>query len=368
MELKVLNSAFQIVDTIDAFESLIWRDAYIGAGDFELVAAPGTGILDKVSDFPYLFLAESDHIMMVEEISINSDSTSTDKVTVKGRSVEGILDQRIVESETTITGNLQNGIKSLLDSSVLIPTNTARKIDQILFEASNNSAITALSMNSPYYGEIIYTIILTLCTTNNIGFGLFLNESGKLVFKLYAGLDRSYAQNANPYVIFSPENDNLLKSNYSVKKSGLKTVTKVIGKGDGNESVTSIVMVQAGAGSGLGRKEMFTDASSITKKESTGTKTDAEYIADSDDRANAYVDQIKQKGTEDLAANIVVETFEAELNPAGQLYDFNVHYFMGDIVQVEDAYGHAARYQVTEAIHSQDDDGPKFYPKFTKLS
>lgn len=49
--------------------------------------------------------------MIVEKIQITSDTEDGNHVTVTGRSLESILDRRIVWGQKLLSGNLQNGIK-----------------------------------------------------------------------------------------------------------------------------------------------------------------------------------------------------------------------------------------------------------------
>ncbi len=110
---------------------------------------------------------------------------------------------------------------------------------------------------------------------NNIGFKIVLTDENKFAFSLYAGVDRSYEQTENPYVVFSPNFENIINSNYYSSRASFRNVTLVAGEGEGAARRTAIV----GSASGLGRRELFTDARDISSDTEDGTLSDAEYMA-----------------------------------------------------------------------------------------
>ena len=68
-----------------------------------------------LKDDYYLWLKESDQTMIVEDRKIESDAENGNHFTVTGRSLESILERRIIWKQTILSGNFQNGIKKLLD-------------------------------------------------------------------------------------------------------------------------------------------------------------------------------------------------------------------------------------------------------------
>lgn len=70
MELLVLNTDFEAIAVIDEYESLIWVDRYDSYGDFELVFAMDTALLDILKEDYYIQLKESEHCMIMNRQSI----------------------------------------------------------------------------------------------------------------------------------------------------------------------------------------------------------------------------------------------------------------------------------------------------------
>lgn len=308
MDLIVLNTELEAISIVDEYESLIWTDRYQGYGDFELYASMKDGVLNELRQDYYLQNRNSDHVMIIEKIQITSDVEIGTHVTVTGRSLESILDRRIVWKQTRISGNLQNGIHTLLDENVISPSDSNRKIDNFVFKASVDPAITKLTINAQYTGKNLYDTIQKICEESGIGFKVTLNDNKQLVFELYAGINRSYEQTENPYVIFSPKFENIINSNYIETKSSLKTIALVGGEGEGSARK----YVTVGGGSGLYRRELFTDARDIQSDEySDGLQEDEESLTEWEETLNENERGLSEETDE---FNIAVSDYSKAVN------------------------------------------------------
>lgn len=322
MELIVLDTSLKMLSVLDTFESLIWTERYSAYGDFEVYTSINDSILEILKDDYYLWLKESDQTMIVEDRKIESDAENGNHFTVTGRSLESILERRIIWKQTILSGNFQNGIKKLLDENIINPSDASRKVERLIFEASTDPAITGLTVDAQFTGDNLYDAIKKLCDSKNIGFRIKLSDDNKFVFKLYAGADRSYDQFTNPYVIFSPKFENVINTNYLESKKTLKTVTLVAGEGEGADRKTTTVACSSGAGTGLNRRELYTDARDVSSTVDNETLTDAEYKA-----------QLSQRGLENLAENIATKSFEGKVETT-RMYRYGEDFFLGDMVQM----------------------------------
>lgn len=347
-----MDTNFKMISVLDVFISFIWTDRYYEYGDFELYTRVSTDILSKIQSEYYLLNKESEHLMIVENIEIETDLEDGHTVKITGRSLESILDRRIVWSSTIISGNIQDCIKKLLNDSIISPSISERKIDNFIFDTSNNSKITnTIIEKTEYNGDNLYEIISGLCSANDIGFKVVLNKSNQFVFSLYVGEDRSYEQTKNPYVTFSPEFDNLINSNYVESIQDYKNVTLVAGEKDDNDVLKT---ASTGNVSGLSRRELYTEATDINqKREDDTTLTDEEY-------KNLLI----QRGNEALLEHKISVTFDGEFDTT-QMYTYNKDFFMGDIVQVANEYGIESKARIIEFIQSQDANGYSMYPTFS---
>ena len=353
MDLTILNTSFEAVAVIDTYESFIWTDRYFEPGDFELYAAVSEKLLTTVRQDYYIVNRSSEHVMIVENLRINSDAEDGNHVTISGKSAESILDRRIIWGRMMIRGNLQNGVKELLTASMINPDDPDRKVDSLIFKDSTDPAITNLSIEAQYTGDNLLEVIEKICKDNGIGFKITLNEANQFVFELYAGVDRSYGQMQHPFVVFSPNFENIMNSNYFESNSALKNVTLIGGEGEGSARRYMTV----GSGSGLNRREIFTDARDISSDVGEGeTLTDAEYNA-----------LLEQRGKEKLSEHVSVTSFDGQVETS-TTFVYGRDFFNGDIVQIANEYGHETKARVVEIIMSEAESGQSVYPTFTTVA
>lgn len=374
MEAIVLNTELEAVGIIDMYKSFIWTDRYNEYGDFEICLSDKDGIPDFIQKDYYLINPESDHAMIIDAIQISTDVEAGPSFLVRGRSLEWILDRRIVWTKTTFKAatttdpkpNLQNGIKKLIDDAIISPALSTRKIDNFIFEESTDVKVTELTFEAQYFGEDLYTIISKLCKENDIGFKITLNENYQFVFKLYAGVDRSYGtedkpQEENPYVVFSPRFDNVLNTSYLDSNESFKNVTLVGGESEKDDNGDEIsrdtyVVALAGYQVGMTRRETFTDANSVNRNVgSEDALTEEQYQA-----------HLRQAGIDTLIDNTIVTAFDGEVDPT-MMYVYGEDYFIGDIVQIENEYGQEGQAYISEYIISCDEGGTSAYPTFTTI-
>lgn len=357
MELYVLDEAFRTMYNLDAFESIIWTERYNGCGNFEFYSPANKMILQVVDTVQkkraatldcYAWLKGSSALMIVEDIEITTDTETGKHVIVSGRGLESILERRIIWNQTILNGNLQNGIQQLINAAIINPAIADRKIPKFLFSPSSNAYISSLSLRAQYTGDNLYDTILIICETYQLGFDVILDDNNNFVFSLTYGEDRSYDQYKNPYVIFSPNYENIINSDYLESVKTLKNVTLVAGEDEGENRKTRIV----GSSSGLARRELYTDARDIQSEVNEVKLTDAQY--------NALLDQ---RGSEKLAENVYTKIFTGEIEPT-KTFIYDKDFYKGDVVQIVNEYGMESKARVSEVVIVQDTNGYSMYPTF----
>lgn len=349
MDVLVLTPNLDIVGVLDTFESLIWVDRYDDSGDFEIYSKVSSEILTLLQKDRYIWRRSSERLMIIEDVTIKFDVEDGNTVIFAGRSIDTLLARRIVWSQTVISGNLQSGIELLLNENAISPLIPERAIPNLIFEASTNPAITSLEMDAQFIRTNLFETIRDICQAFDIGFKIVLSDDlTTLVFKLYAGEDRSYNQFLNPYVIFSPQFDNLVSSTYKESNSRFKNVNVVAGEGD--EETRKMVTV--GEASGLDRREMATDAGDISQTVDGVLITDAEYLA-----------QLEQRGVEELLEYWEQPVFEGEIDPNVNP-KYGEDFFLGDIVQLANEIGLSSTARISEFTYSQSPTGINAYPTF----
>lgn len=331
-----------MVSVVENFSSFVWTDRYYSAGDFELYVPPTIRVLTQYIPDYYIVRPDSEHVMIIDSVLLEEDDDGY-SYKISGESLESILKRRILWTDTTLSGNFQDAIETLLNGSIISPSIADRKIDNFVFVKSEDEAITSLTIEEAEYSknETIYDIIEKNCQEFEIGFKVMLTSDNKFAFTLYKGVDRSYDQTAVPYVIFSPAFDNLTSSSFLKSYTDYKNVALVTGTSTDGEGESTDLSTVVGEASGLDRRETHIDAGDVQGNTSVLTK----------------------KGNEELAALKKTEAFEGEAN-VFNMFVYGKDFFIGDMVQLEDAFGNTGKSIVSEMVFSSDGEGEKFYPTF----
>lgn len=351
MTLEILDTNFIRIAVVDNYESLIWVDRYSEYGDFELYISMNKKLLDIFKENYYLYSSDSEHVMIIENLRITTDAESGSHLIVTGRSLESILLRRIVWVQTNLTGNLQNAVRTLITQSITSPSISQRRIPNFVFQASTDTAVTSKTITDlQFTGDVLYDAIKKMIDTVKLGFKITLNDNNQFVFTLYAGADRSYDQDANPYVAFLPSFENLINSEYENITANYCNITLVAGEDEGVNRKTAIV--GNNSVTGLNRRELFTDARDISSQVDGGTLTPAQYTAALQNRGNEKLQEVK-----------IEKNFNGKVEPT-QMYKYGEHFYMGDIAQLENEFGIEAKVRIIEYIHSESTSEISEYPTF----
>lgn len=359
MDILVLDQAFNTIHLIDGYKSLIWTDRYNEPGDFELYTEVSGEVLKYVTKDMYLTIKESDRMMIVDNIDILSDRDLGNYIKITGQSLEQLIGRRIVWGQRLLKTDLQNGIKTLLNESIISPSDSKRKIPNFIFESTSDTRITNIKIDTQFTGDNVLTALNDLCLEHDIGFKLILNEKNQFVFSLYAGVDRSYDQTDNSYVVFSPAFENLVNSNYYTSNENLKTITLIGGEGEG--SARFYTTYSASNETGLNRRELFTDARDLQKKYTDSNGNEQEH-SDAE-----YTSLLQNRGKSNISDYTSTTSFEGEVESRNS-FIYKEDYYLGDIVQIQNEYGFGGTARITEVVTSQDNDGYAIYPTFEMLS
>ena len=375
MEFMVLDKNYDGITMIDTFTSAIWTVRYDEAGDFEIYTPVRLDYIQAMQIGNYLWNRDSDRLMVIETVEIETDAEEGPQLIVTGRSLESILDRRIVTSSQNFSGNLQSVLFAIIQNEVISSGGT-RRIPGFSLKTSSDSRITSISISElSIRGENVYDVVCSLCQANKVGWRILPKGAGGFEFELYVGVDRSYAQSVNPYVTFSPSFENLLNSNYIRSFKSYKNSIYAVGsyqkevilqnkyKDDNGEwvveeqttyeeaEVVTWQYSETATPSGLARREMFIDNGGVNDGEQGG-----EYAT-----WNAVN---KEKAIAELGEHQTTTAFEGELEATRQ-YIYREDFNIGDIVQVENEFGITGTVYISEIVFSQDANGITITPTFT---
>lgn len=349
----VLNQALQITGVIDNYISLIWRPSYSGIGDFELYLGADKNVFELFTINHYL-VRSSDitvnagvttihKVMIIKNIEIQTDVENGNYFVITGKELKYLLHQRIVWSQTNLTGYAENAIRTLITQNAISPSNSNRVIPLL---ALDSSAGLTDSINKQLTGDYLDTAITDICVNYNYGWELYVND-GQIKARVYTGLDRSFDQTDRPYVVFSESFENLYNTDYQLNTEDYANTTLVGGEGEG--TAKKYVTVND-TNTGLARFETYTDGSDISSNDGQITSTQ-------------YLNLLRERGAEALAELKFTEGLTGEVYSDGT-FKYGVDFNLGDIVTVINEYGISKNVRVLSAIESADINGTRLIPQF----
>lgn len=357
MNIHVLNPEnFELEGIVDSFVSLIWRPSYYDVGDFELYMGASLEAFRLFQKGRYL-VRETDitvengivtykNVMIVKNIDLYTDVESGDFVSITGRELKFLLNSRIVWNQTSISGNVENAIRSLVTENAINPTNENRIIPTLSLDELSGITDT---LDTQITGDNLDKSITNICKNYLLGWEVYISNNS-LKFRVYQGTNRSYGQTNNPYVVFSDTFDNLYNTEYQMHSEDYANCTLIGGEGEGKERVYQVVGDEY---AGLNRFEYFTDARDLSRN--AGSEDE---IAEAD-----YNKMLQERGREKLAELSVTEGFSGEVL-SDVTFEYNRDFFMGDIVTVINKYGISRNVIVLSSIESMDSNGKKLIPQF----
>lgn len=357
MVIHVLDQSFNLVGVVDDYISVIWRPAYYDVGDFELYINATSEAVALLQKNRYL-VRESDitvdksgnvtytNVMIIKNFILTTSAEEGDRLTYTGRELKHLLHQRIVWKQTRMNSKVEYGIRRLVTENAISPTDPKRVIPDLVLGAE---AGLMDSMDKQVTGKALDEAITDICATYGYGWEIFIYNSS-LVFIVYQGVNRSYSQTGQPYVVFGDEFDNILNSEYQLQSEQYANTTLIGGEGEGTERIMTTVGAE---NSGLDRYETFTDASGISQnKDSEDEITLEEYLL-----------LLEEAGKENLAALAITEGFSGEVL-SDVTFKYGEDFYIGDTVTVKNRYGISKDVLVLSAIESDDETGAKLIPQF----
>ena len=256
-EVYVLNKNLEMIGLIDTYKSLIWVPRYNQLGDCELyleATAENLAILQK--DY-YITRNDDDMVCQIKKIEIDTDVENGNYLIVTGYDVKRFLDQRIIWSTMSCDGNVENFIRSMVDSTLGNANLYARQIVRpngsrmfFLGTAVGFTEVTTEQVTYKNVGEKVREY----CMKYGWGYRVILNDEN-FYFQLYKGTDRSGT------VIFSDQYENLSTTIYLEDETNLGNVALVAGEGQGSKRSRNV----SGYAEGVDRYEIYVDAKDISK-------------------------------------------------------------------------------------------------------
>lgn len=400
MQLFVLDKSFEVVSICDTFSSLIWTERYSGYGDFELYLPASMANINMFPRGFYLWLIEPpvldktgqkiethNDVMIIEKTELSTDIEDGDQLIVSGRSLESLLLRRVIPKKVRYEStDPREIIKTILEENIVNPSEPSRRIPNFKIitndiEDSNGKVIQdsnggnvkdssqPLGPNDKriyeFDGDYVYDAIKTICDDYDWGFSLDLKsddhwKTSYLAFSTVYGVDRSYEQTDNPYMIFSPRFDNLISSDTVEDDTEFFNSAYVASTEETKDNVTRRLIKYVPNNSGRSgwdiRETFYTDSDVKLNDADNHPRPDHDIYP-----------ELEKYGRDELKAQKSNDSFDAEIALLGSVR-YHRDYDIGDIIQFDNTYGVDKTARITEYVRNEDDNGYREYPTFTPLS
>lgn len=354
MEVYILDNLRRPIDVVDRFESFIWTERYAAMGDFELALMSNSSNRRRFAVGTRISTTESLRLMEVETLE-DKDTDGEKILTIRGRSLEKILDDRIARPSTAdltvspkwvLTGLPAVIARKLFHDICVLGVLDPGDIIPGVIEASIFPEDTIPEPTDTITVEMepdtLYKNMVDLCNIYDLGFRLVQDpNTWQLYWDVYSGSDRTTAQSDLPPVIFSPDLDNLKNPTELTSNALVKNVAFVL--------------------SSVGHEWVYpSDVNpSISGFERRVLLVKADDIQDEDPLVASA--RMIQKGREELAKCRSFAGFDGEITQNSQ-YKYGRDYNLGDLVEQRNTDGVTNYMRVVEQIIVQDREGERSYP------
>ena len=355
--INVYDMNFNLIGVVDSYVSIIWRPAYYDVGDFEIYVTAGAEAIELLQENRLVvrntdITVDSDgnvthkNVMLIKNIDLITDVENGNFLSITGRELKYILHQRIIWTQTNLTGTAEAGIRRLVSENAVSPSNTNRVIPNLVLGATAGLTDT---IEKQITGDYLDEAITEICTNYKYGWEVY-GYNGNYVFIVYQGLDRSYEQSERPYVVFSDAFENLYNTEYQLNTEEYANTALIGGEGEGTERTYTTINNDK---SGLERYELFVDANDLSSNK------------DSEDEIpqSQYLLLLQERGAEKLAETAITEGFSGEVLTTGN-FKYGEDFDIGDTVTVINSYGISKNVMVLSSIESEDENGISLIPQF----
>lgn len=351
-----------VIGIIDTAQSVIWHSVYFGVGDFEVYAPATPDILNLLLTGAFVTRPDNNEVGIIENINISNDIENGAMIAASGRFVKSILDRRLIyklsghtNTPTILRGNVENAVREVVkNNAISCEFDRNRNIELLILGEVANIPLKIVDTNgNTAQKQVSYENLLSYTDGVLEEYGIAATcilERGKFKYTIYRGADRSKDNtDGNIPIVFSQEFDNLTESEYTHDTTQLKNVALIGGAGEGGARFYSLI---ENGEKDLNRREVWIDASSISRTYQDENEEEQTYPD------GEYKTMIDAKGKQDIAAFVVVESFDGIIDITNGNYVYGRDFFLGDIVTVQDnKINKYVNTRILEVTEVQDNSG-----------
>jgi len=341
-------------DAINGAASVMWVERYREPGEFEITAPLSSGLLQFLPLGTMISHTNTLEVMIVENHNIKDEEDVDPFVSITGRSLELILEDRVVGSNLVQTNNVlvpyviaaqpsAAQVSIMINEHIDHPTDPDDKLEN--FDAW--TGITTGTSEPRTIGRIsLHKAVVEILAVDNLGiksvrrnpFGGDGNDV-HTHFIIHNGVDRSAS------VIFSRKAGDLEGSEYLWSNRKYFNSAMVVGR-------YVNVKVHTPGYSGYSRSMMVVQADDIDGH--LDVVPVGAVLTD-------IVAKMQTRGRAAMAAQSRINLVRADISEISK-YHYRRDYNIGDIVTVDGNFGEIAPMRVVEYVEIQDENEEKGHP------
>jgi hypothetical protein len=322
--IRIISPNFELLGEIDDYQSLLPIFSFHGIGEIELrINRYKNHVEHLVKNNIIMINPKKAFIIKHREIELDENGKASENWLIKGLSLKAVIGQRITVPPSSTAydnkqGDAETVIKHYVEKNVVNPTDTKRKIDNLIIAPNlNRGANITWQSRFKNLAEEVAAISLN----SGLGWEVTLDtQLKKWVFDVVEGKDLTVNQSENPPVIFSPQFDSLQSLSYSESELNYKNAAYVGGQGEGLERR----IVELGADTGLHRHELFIDARDVEEKDENDQPLSEATI----------LQHLTERGQQQLNELLQEQYLEGQILTKSP-FKYETDYNLGDIVTVQ---------------------------------
>ena len=330
----------------------IWAElSYQDVGECELFCTATPKALKYVQKGCYITMPNKRFIWVITSVRYTYTAGGARMISAKGYEAKWLLNKRCILTPKELQGTITSAVYGLVNHALGTGSNAARKV--LGFTVDTNNVLIDISGTQAPRANLMEFVNPLL---KQYGCGSIVElVNGVLKYRIFTGEVKTQS------VKFSQSLDNLLSSDYFTDDAEKATNALVVSTFDESYTVGEVEYkrkvdylkeVDTGA-KGIDRAEIVI-ASNLSTKYEDANGVEQETTPDS----ALYQSWQEQEATNALAEHITKEEISGEIDLANSLYKFDEHFFIGDMVRVQDDYfNFFVNPRITKYTFKQDANG-----------
>lgn len=293
--------------------------SYQDVGEFEVFCRASNANLRALQKGRYVKIPNKRFIWVITSIQYTFTAGGARMIIAHGYEAKWLLNKRCILTPKELQGTITKAVYGLVNHALGTGANAARKI--VGFTVDTNNLLIDISGTQAPRGNLL-EFVTPLLKQYNCG-SIVEFENDTLKYKIFTGDVKTQS------VRFSQSLDNLLSSEYLTDDTQKASSALVVSTVD---DVDYTQTYDTGA-TGIDRAEILVESNLATKYEDANGE-EKETTPDS----ALYKGWLIEEGKSKLAEHITIEKSNGEIDIANSNYIFDVDFFIGDMVRIQDEY------------------------------